>query len=349
MADPLWINCPSPGAAPQYTAGELRQAMALGGVYGGRALGARQGVRPGGTQWSVTLAGDQLTVNPGAGLVDPGLTTPQGPYWVALPLAETHTLTPAHATSPRKDLVVVRVYDTDEDASGLRLARSEYLEGVPAPSPSEPAVPAGAVRVALVDVPASGGGAAVVTFVAPYTVAPGGILPIRNAAEEALVVAAPGLAIYRLDGPGLAIFDGAAWRRAGVLLDFQNLETSTPNTSGTATTTIATKTVNVAGDQLVRVALYVRSIDMTVATDQFVIEITEDGANKQQHFYNGPTAGDNVTSFTVWWITPTPPAAGNHTYAATIRRTSGTGVANVSAAAGRPIQFTVETLALAQA
>jgi hypothetical protein len=345
MPDPLWLNCPAPGSPPEYTAAELRQNMALGGMYGGRALGARQGVRPGGTQWQVTLAGSTLTVNPGVGIVDPGLTTPQGPYWVALPAAETHTLDAAHATSPRKDIVVVRVYDDDEDGSGLLTARSEYLAGVPGPSPSEPAVPPGSVKIALVDVPASGGGSPVVTAAAPYTVAPGGVLPVRNAAEEALVVAAPGQAIYRLDGHGLAVFDGTAWRRAGQTLHFQHLETSSPNTSGTTPTTIATATVDTPGDQLVRVALYVRSVDMTVATDQFVIEITEDGANKQQHFYNGPTMGDNVSSFTIWWITPTPPSAGSHTYAATIRRTVGTGVANVSAAAGRPAQFTVETLA----
>jgi hypothetical protein len=210
-SDPLWINCPSPGAAPQYTAAELRQAMALGGVWGGRDLGARQGVRPGGTQWQVSLAGATLTVNPGVGLVDPGLTTPQGPYWVALPAAETHTLTPAHATSPRKDILVVRVYDTDEDASGLREARSEYVAGVPAPSPAEPAVPTGAVKVALVDVPAQGGGNPAVTQAAPFIAAPGGVLLFRSATDQAAAVTHEGQVAYRLDTDRMVVWNGAAW------------------------------------------------------------------------------------------------------------------------------------------
>jgi hypothetical protein len=215
VADALWMNCPVTGGAPQYTAAELRQDMAFGGAYGGRALGARQGVRPGGSQWQVSVAGTTVSVAPGVGLVDPGLSAPQGPYWVALPAQEDHALTPAHATSPRKDIVVVRVYDHDEDASGLKLARSEYLAGVPGPSPSEPAVPAGAVRVATIDVPASGGGSPAVTVNAPYSVAPGGILPVRNAAEQAAVVAAPGMVLARLDTPALWLWTGAAWAEAG--------------------------------------------------------------------------------------------------------------------------------------
>jgi hypothetical protein len=210
MPDPLWINCP-PSGGPQYTAAELRQDMAFGGMWGGRSMGARQGVRPGGTQWNVTLSGTTITVWAGVGIVDPGLSQGQGPYWVALPADETAALVAAHATSPRKDIVVVRVYDTDEDGSGLRLARSEYIPGVAAPSPSEPAVPAGSVKVATIDVPAQGGGSPVVTMNSPYTVAPGGVLPVRNVTELTGVTGYPGMAAYVLDGTGLVIWSGSAW------------------------------------------------------------------------------------------------------------------------------------------
>jgi hypothetical protein len=210
MPDPLWINCPATGG-PQYTAAELRQDMAFGGQWSGRSLGARQGRRPGGTQWDVTLSGTTITIWAGVGIVDPGLSLSQGPYWVSLPADETATLTAAHATSPRKDIVVIRVYDTDEDGSGLRTARSEYITGIAAPSPSEPAVPAGAVKIATIDVPAQGGGSPAVTMNAPYTVAPGGMLPVRNAAELAAVTPYPGMAVYMLDGTGLLIWSGSAW------------------------------------------------------------------------------------------------------------------------------------------
>ena len=211
MADALWMNCP-PTGGPQYTAAELRQDMSWGVTWGGRDLGGRQGARPGGTQWNVTLSASTLTVRAGVGIIDPGLTTSQGPYWVALPADETHTLVPAHATSPRKDIVVVRVYDHDEDGSGLRLARSEYLPGVAGPSPSEPATPAGALRIASVDVPAQGGGNPVVTINAPWSVGPGGVLPVRNATEQAAVVPYPGMVLAPLQTAGaLLVWNGAAW------------------------------------------------------------------------------------------------------------------------------------------
>src|SRR5690606_19396393 len=156
---------------------------ALGVMYDGRNLGARQGVRPGGTQLQVSLAGSTLTVQPGVACVDPGLSSVQGPYWVALPVAEQHTLQVADSSNPRKAIVVLQVYDHDEDSLTMRLARTEYLPGMPGPSPSAPTVPPGAIRLATVDVPQSGGGNPAVTNDAPLTVAPGGILPVRSAGD----------------------------------------------------------------------------------------------------------------------------------------------------------------------
>jgi hypothetical protein len=207
MADAaLWINASA--GAPSYTAAELRQAMALGVMYDGRLLGGRQGVRPGGNQLRVTLVGSTITVQAGVGVLDPALTTPQGPYWYAIPASETHTLTAAHATNPRKDIVIARVYDHDEDASGLRLARTEYIAGTPNPAPVEPAIPAGADRLATIDVPASPG-AASVTDRRRYTVAPGGIVPVSAAAE--ISAAVEGRYRDRLDTNVLQRDSGAAW------------------------------------------------------------------------------------------------------------------------------------------
>jgi len=197
-ADPLWINASA--GAPAYSAAEMRQAMGLAVMYDGRNMGVRKGVRPGGNQLFVSLAGSTITVQPGLCALDPALTTPQGSYWVAIPVAETHTLTAADPTNPRKDIVVARVYDHDEDASGLRLARSEYLVGTPAGSPAEPALPASAIKLALIDVPASGGGAAVVTDRRTSTVATGGILPVADQTErDALGTPYDGQTVWRRD------------------------------------------------------------------------------------------------------------------------------------------------------
>ncbi|MEU8209788.1 hypothetical protein AB0B85_11375 [Micromonospora sp. NPDC049044] len=207
MADPLWIN--ASGGAPAYAANEMRQAMALALMYDGRNLGGRAGVRPGGTQLKTELSGSTITVRTGICLIDPALSTAQGPYWVALPADETHTLSAAHATNPRKDRVVIRVYDHDEDSSGLRLARSEYIVGTPSPTPSAPAVPAGAMLLADIDVPQSGGGSAVVTDRRQFTASNGGIVPVSAAGDISASVA--GRYRHRLDTNQLERDTGSEW------------------------------------------------------------------------------------------------------------------------------------------
>lgn len=216
--DPLWINVSASGT-PSYTANEARLGAAALGLYGGRAVGARQGIRPGITS-ICTYANPTVTVVPHVGIVDPGLSSTQGPYRYYVPTADTHTAGAA-TTNPRKDIVVIRIYDHDEDASGLRRAITELVAGTPAGSPVEPAVPAGAMKIATLDVPGTGAGglgAAVITNNFPYTVAAGGILPIRNATEEAAISSPyPGLTQFRLDSGLFVVRNaaGSAWRYVG--------------------------------------------------------------------------------------------------------------------------------------
>lgn len=214
MPDPGFINASA--GAPAYTAAEMRQLFATPLQYNGRVMGARAGARPGGTGLETSLAGSTITVKAGLGIVDPALTSTQGPYLCALPTDETHTLTAAHGTFPRKDITILRVYDNDEDSSGLRLVRSEYIAGTASASPAEPAVPAGAIRLATIDVPQSGGGSATVTINMPFTVASGGILPVRTQAERDALSAFNGFVVYRQDRDWLEVHDGTAWRVQGV-------------------------------------------------------------------------------------------------------------------------------------
>ncbi|MEU1240034.1 hypothetical protein ABZ388_06715 [Micromonospora parva] len=231
MADPLWINASS--GAPAYSANELRQAMALALYYDNRLMGARQGVRPGGGQLGVSVAGSTITVQPGVACVDPGLSTPQGPYWVAIPTAETHTLAAADATNPRKDIVILRVYDHDEDSSGLRLARTEYLVGTPSPTPAEPGNEGG-MPLATLSVPQVGGGSTVVTPTAPLTVASGGILPVRAASD--IAAGARGRYRDRLDTNVLERDSGTGWATIADPAVFTAWTAYTPvwSTTGTA-------------------------------------------------------------------------------------------------------------------
>jgi hypothetical protein len=220
---PAWINASA--GAPAYSASELRQSHVLAFAFGGRTFGGRAGIRPGGTQLVVQYANPTITVKAGVALVDDASwSSTRASYWVMLPADETFTATAANGTNPRKDILVLRVYDHDEDASGLRLARSEYIVGTPAASPAEPAVPAGAIKLAVLDVPNTGGGglaSAVVTNTAKYTAATGGVIPIRDATDEATLTPYAGLATYRLDdsgGSALRVYDGSAWDYARGLI-----------------------------------------------------------------------------------------------------------------------------------
>lgn len=211
MPDPLWIDAGA--GAPAYSAAELRRAMAAPLLYSGRDLGGRAGVRPGGTGLVTQLAGSTITVKAGVAIVDPALSVTQGPYWVAIDTDETHTLTPAHASFPRKDITVLRVYDTTEDSSGLRTAVTEYIVGTASATPAEPSVPAGAIRLATIDVPASGGGSAVVTVNFQWSVTSGGTLPVRNLTERnALPSPFHSQRIYRMDMNWHEVYWSSAWR-----------------------------------------------------------------------------------------------------------------------------------------
>ncbi|MDG4796221.1 hypothetical protein [Micromonospora sp. WMMD1082] len=208
-ADPLFINASS--GAPSYNAAELRRAL---GVLVSQAgsndrFGARSGVHPAGAA-ALSLSGFTLTVQHVQAVVYPAASTTQGPYLVQLP-AHTHTV-PAASAQPRKDIVVLRVRDTDEDGSGERDADTVYVTGTAAPSPVEPSVPAGTFRMGTIDVPATGGGNPTLTYNSPFVVATGGILPVRVSGDLPSTGLHEGAYADRWDNDVLYRWNGSAWQ-----------------------------------------------------------------------------------------------------------------------------------------
>jgi len=128
-------------------------------------------------------------------------------------------------------------------------------------------------------------------------------------------------------------------------LDLQDIQASQGPTSGTAALTIATSaSIAFDGTQRYRLMLYVRSATQTVNTDSFVYEFYIDSINAgvnqlQQYLY---VWGAQQPSFSLEYISPSAPAAGNHQFFATVRRTLGSGTMSVQGASGRPIQFAVD-------
>ncbi|MGH9252556.1 MAG: hypothetical protein ACRD0W_24015, partial [Acidimicrobiales bacterium] len=191
---------------PAYNAAELRRAQAmllLPGVTD--RFGARAGVRPHSTE-PVTLAGTTWTVENLNAVVYPGLTGSSGPYVVQHP-EESGSTTPADGTNDRIDALDLQIQDDDEDASGLRRARVVYVTGTPAGSPVPPALTANSLRLATILVGSGGTPAPALTVVTPYTVALGGVLPVRTSAELPSAGRYEGMAAFVQDTNALVVWD----------------------------------------------------------------------------------------------------------------------------------------------
>ncbi|MDF6043259.1 hypothetical protein LRD69_14090 [Streptomyces sp. JH14] len=198
--DPTWIN------GVTLDAQELRRVDQLLVMHNGTAMGGRAGVVPGGNGLGVSIAGSTITVGAGTAWV---YQSGQGMYRAALASGATATLTAAHATLARIDLVYLRVWDNAVDASGLNKADAVYLAGTASSTPVAP-VPAGTqiyIPLATISVPASGGGSpSVSTTVRPITVAPGGILPLQTAAPTS-----PYTGQFYDNGNDLLRYNGSTW------------------------------------------------------------------------------------------------------------------------------------------
>jgi hypothetical protein len=185
---------------------EARNVDSMFVMGNGSALGATSGVRPGDPGLTVTLAG--TTINCSAGVAAVAYSG-QGVYRAAFPSSVSPgTLTAAHATLDRIDLVYLRVWDNSVDASGLNKADIVYLAGTASSTPVAP-TPAGTqiyMQLATITVPHSGGGSpSVSTSVRPVTVAPGGILVSPTAPST------PYTGQYYDNGTDLLRYNGSGW------------------------------------------------------------------------------------------------------------------------------------------
>lgn len=147
-----------------------------GGVY--PALGAMQ-----------VSAASGLSVQVAAGYCCvPSPTANNGGYIFGTLSAASLTLAAADNSNPRTDLIVARVFDTG-DSSGF--CDVEVITGTPATPPVTPSLPAASIPLATVSVPAAAVALAsgAVADLRSYVVAPGGILPIANAAAAPAVPA----------------------------------------------------------------------------------------------------------------------------------------------------------------
>lgn len=165
---------------PVYDGRAYRQALGvlLTGKTTVRPLGGRSGVTPGVPRNSVTATAATWTVKPMSGSIDKMTAAEAGAYFWSIDANVTGPVTAADSDNPRIDLLSILVQDPPEDGLSTRPTLSITYTIGDAGSGAAPAAPDGAMGLANINVPRAGTGAPTVTWVAPYTAAAGGIIPI---------------------------------------------------------------------------------------------------------------------------------------------------------------------------
>ena len=343
MSDPLWINADA--GAPEYNAQELRRAQAaflFPGVTD--RFGARSGVRPHSTN-PVSLAGTTWTVQHINAVVYPGLTATAGPYLVQHP-SESASLNAADGTNPRIDALDLQVQDDDEDASGQRRARVVYVAGTPAPSPAAPTRTATSLRLATILVPAGGSPAPSIQTQAVYTVASGGILPVRTAAELPAAGRFEGMAAYDQDTDQVKVWDGSAWIVIGpTAAPFRGYALDSDGASTTSEVYTGASVVVPSGSNPTGARFKVEAsanLSSSVDGDRADLRVRRGTSTGSTLIFSTRTPDLEAAALGITGFSVDDPPAGAVTYGLFIARATGSGTVSMSSAAGFQGRIAVE-------
>lgn len=214
---PGWIQ-----ALSTHTAAQLRMytaSMLAGTSTSATVLRARGGVHPGfGSELAVTQAGSpnmSVLVESGACSIPGTESSTQGNYFAVNDAQVTLSISAAHATLARIDIVVVNVRDAQYSGANNDV-QLQVVTGTPASSPVAPSAPANSITIAQVAV-----GAAVssivnanITDTRDYVAAVGGLINTRNiAAAPTSAQITEGQFIWSNSGDTLHIWDGSAYNQ----------------------------------------------------------------------------------------------------------------------------------------
>lgn len=198
--------------APTFTSlqGRNSLAAAMGGATTARPLGGITGVRPGTPSTTVTASSTTWGVGAFAGYIDLQASVTNSGYFFSVAATASGGAVTAAVASARVDLIYVQIADsnTGDGTTGAPRIIVDYQAGVGGAGIPVLAAPRAFV-IAQINVPATGGGSPTVTWVAPYTVAAGGILPVPTTVYPA----SPYLGQYVDDAVlGLLRWNGSAWK-----------------------------------------------------------------------------------------------------------------------------------------
>lgn len=148
--------------------------------------------------FAASVSGTTVTVSPGKAVVQGATSTTQGVFECYMPTSWTQVLDAA-SSQDRIDLIYLRVWDDEADASGESQADLVYLVGTPGGTPVAPTIPAGqsGFKVCTVAVPHAGSPSVTQAGVLPYTAAAGGVVPTFDPSQPGS--AFPGMLRFRYD------------------------------------------------------------------------------------------------------------------------------------------------------
>lgn len=187
----------------------LATDVAFASMQAGDALDplrVRSGIRDSaGNPGLVTLGTNQVTVNAFQAVIQDPARPALGAYLATLDAAKTLPLTASDPSLGRIDLIIAEVDSATEPGFTVRVAEGERSANPQPPTIANPLH----LRLAQISVPA-GTAARTLTDTRQFTVALGGILPVRGAADLPLAGAGSQF-VYRLDTRVLQVQVGGAW------------------------------------------------------------------------------------------------------------------------------------------
>lgn len=200
-----WYNT----ATADFDAKRIRRATGYFAGASSSAHASRSGVRyTDGNDLKVTVSSMTATVAPGEAFLD-SPTAWQGGYVLTSDANEDLTIPTRHASLTRIDTVYARITDDQVDSSGTTAPIIGYVQGTASGSPTAPALPSHAIRLADITVP-PGVGTIQVNDSRRYTAALGGVIPCQSTVRPLTVT--KGQRAYELDTGREIVWDGSFWQ-----------------------------------------------------------------------------------------------------------------------------------------
>lgn len=184
-----------------------------------------------------------MSVNVAAGkvFIDGTENAVQGAYLAVNDATVNLAIAASNPTNPRKDLVVAKVQDAEWSGATNSWSLA-VVTGTPAASPAEPAIPANAVVLAMIDIPAADTAItnSQITDRRRRASALGGIVVCTSTTRPTSGLY-EGLFIYETDTDKLLGYDGSGWVTAAALGAFPSYTPTLTQSGAVAKTLTYTK------------------------------------------------------------------------------------------------------------